>query len=112
MIFAIFISGENDLYTQSFDKAIDHINKNDDVCITLELWENEVCKENFLFSKETENRLTDLSHFKHRIENKIIDKIKTECLQEFQKTYRESTSADLQTFVLGMTKFCEKYFKK
>ena len=112
MIFAIFISGENDFYTLNFDKVIEYINKNDDVKITVELWENEKCVETFQFSDETEIRLIDLSHFKHRIENKIIDSIKTECLLEFQKTYRESTSADLQTFILGMTKFCEKYFNK
>lgn len=45
-------------------------------------------------------------------EKKLIDSIQTECLQEFIKTYRESTSGDLQTFILGMTKFCEKYFNK
>lgn len=112
MIFAIFISGEDNIFTTNVDKVLEIINKNEEVSISVELWENEGCDTTFLFSNNPDIRLTDISHFKHNIENRNIEKIKSECLIEFQQTYRRSTSADLQTFVLGMTKFCEKYFKK
>ena len=112
MIFVIFISGEDNIFTTNVDKVLEIINKNVDVKITVELWENEACLETYYFSINNFSREQDISHFKHRIENINIEKIKSECLIEFQQTYRQSTSADLQTFVLGMTKFCEKYFKK